>query len=306
MPQSTSGAKTLLLTGGVFLLLGLGLVMVPTPLVMTAALFLPSCYCLWAAEVPRPGWLGLALVPAMVGMIPAFQPGAVLYGALVLSGICMWAMLKQSQPGLAVALPTGCLLAFFLLGIFIIAQGSGMSVYQLIQQWIGRVMVQVNDMYAAVLTPADMKTFQTQRPLIETAVVQVFPALSAVGLIFLMWLNLLIVAGVKRAWDLKHWRSPDWVVALFILAALGVLAPQPMLQTAGYNLLIVVAAGYFFQGLSIVAFYMEARHWAVMIRWIIYLLILSQFYIMMTVALGGLFDTWFYFRKRIKREGEQR
>lgn len=305
MPQSTSGTKTLILTGGVFLSLGLSLVMVPTPLVMTAALFLPSSYCMWAAELPRPGWLVLTLVPALIGLAPPFQQGALLYGVLVLSGIGMWALLKRSLIGLAVALPVCLLLFIFLIGLALIAQEEGVGLYHLMQQWVGHVMAQVSDLYATVLSPDDMKTFQLQRPQIETAIVQIIPALCATGLIFLMWLNLLIVAGFKRAWDLKNWRTPDWVVALFILSALGILTPQPMLQAIGYNLLIIVAMGYFFQGLSIVAFYMDARHWAVMARWIIYLLILSQFYIMMTVALGGLFDTWFYFRKRIKREGEQ-
>lgn len=303
MPQTTSGAKTLL-SGGVFLLFGVSLVILPTPLTMTAALFIPALYGLWSARLKRAGWLLLALLPALLGVVPVWRQGAVLYGCLVLAGVCMTAMLKRSRIGLAVVLPSCVLLSVFALGIVAMAQGAGVTPDQRMAQWLDQVMTQVNALYASILSPAEMTAFQAQQPLIEKLILRIFPALTATGFGFIVWLNLLIVAAARRL-DLKGWRIPDWIVALFILAALATFAPHPLWQTAGYNLLLVVTLGYFFQGLAIVAFYMHAWRWTGLLRGIIYLLILSQFYIMIAVALGGLFDTWFYFRNRIRKEGEQ-
>jgi len=76
--------------------------------------------------------------------------------------------------------------------------------------------------------------------------------------------------------------------------------PTPGIKAFGLNALIIISHAYFFQGLAIVASYFQARAWGRIFRWVIYLLILSQIYIMMIVTGLGLFDTWFDFRNRIR------
>jgi hypothetical protein len=304
MPQNAGRTKTLLTLSGVFLFLGALLVTIPSPFTMTFALFIPGLYCIWAASAGglRTGILGG--LPALLGVFPAFTQGALLYLSLFMCGVSMYALVRRRKIGLAVALPAGLLLFFFGAGIVLYAFHGGMDLPQVLQLWVKQVMDQVAEVYASVLSPADLANFRTQRPFIEQTIVRLLPAMTATTFIFMFWINLLLMAKVDGELDLKAWRTPDWVVALFILAGVCTLLAHPVLQTLGYNVLIVVSIGYFFQGLSIVAYYFNIYHWTPLLRLVIYLLILSQFYIMIMVALCGLFDTWFYFRKRIQREGE--
>jgi uncharacterized protein YybS (DUF2232 family) len=78
------------------------------------------------------------------------------------------------------------------------------------------------------------------------------------------------------------------------------LIQHKLLQTAGYNLLVIAGQVYFLQGLAILSVFMDERKWPGMIRGPIYILILIQIYMMIIVAGFGLFDTWFDFRKRIR------
>ena len=121
---------------------------------------------------------------------------------------------------------------------------------------------------------------------------------------FVMWINLLIVSAIKPDLQLRTWKCPDWVVGVFIAAGIFTLIKVQTLQAIGLNVLIMVTLLYFYQGLAIVAFFMTQRKWARFIKWFIYILILSQIYIMIISAALGLFDTWFNFRKRIRNQKE--
>lgn len=175
---------------------------------------------------------------------------------------------------------------------------------QVMQAWVHQVMDQVSDVYTKILNPADLTSFKTQRPFLEQTITRLLPAMTATTFIFMLWINLLLVAKTNKLIDLRNWRTPDWVVVVFIVSGICTLLAYPVVQTLGYNMFILVSLSYFFQGLSIVAYYLSEHQWVRLLRWVIYLLILSQFYIMMLIALCGLFDTWFYFRKRIQKEGE--
>jgi len=216
----------------------------------------------------------------------------------------MFALLKREKIGLAVMVPTGMLMMFLSLGLVIHSGNAGISVFQVIETWVHQVMNQVAEVYTQILPPADMASFTSLRPSYEHTLTRLMPAMSAATFAFVLWANVLVVAKVDKRLDLKNWRTPDIVVALFILAGSCTLVVSPAVQMLGTNLLILVSISYFFQGLSIIAYYFNEHQWSRLMRWAIYLLILSQFYIMILVAALGLFDTWFYFRKRIQRKGE--
>lgn len=304
MPQADRRSTTLSVLSGVFLFLGGLLITMPTPATMTLALFLPGLYCIWAAALGglRSGIIGL--LPALLGIVPAYIYGSVLYMSLYCSGLSMFALLKRDRIGLAVMAPTALLMLILSAGITIHAEQAGISAVKVLETWVQQIMNQVADVYTGILSQADMASFTAQRPFYERTLLRLMPAMTAATFAFLFWANLLIVAGTDRRIDLRNWRSPDIIVALFILAGACTLVSNPVIQTLGINLFIAVSISYFFQGFSIIAYYLNEHQWSRVLRWAIYLLILSQFYIMMFTAALGLFDTWFYFRKRIQRKGE--
>jgi uncharacterized protein YybS (DUF2232 family) len=154
--------------------------------------------------------------------------------------------------------------------------------------------------YQGLLSAQDMERFQMSRPVIQARIVSLFPSIVLTSTATILWLNLQIVSGTFRNVVLRTWRSPDWVVAIFILAGVLTLVQHPIANTIGLNVLITVGQVYFFQGMGIVAYFMNEQKWPSFIRWPLYILILIQIYIMIIVAGLGLFDTWFDFRKRIR------
>jgi len=246
----------------------------------------------------------IGCLPVLLAIHPAYVHGTILYMSLYCSGLSMFSLLKREKIGLAVMVPTGLLMAFLSIGIVIHADHAGISVLKVLETWVHQVMDQVANVYTQILTPADMASFASQRPSYEHTLTRLMPAMTGATFAFMLWANLLLVAKVDKRLDLKHWRTPDIIVALFILAGACTLVVNPTLQALGFNLLILVSISYFFQGLSIIAYYLNEHQWSRMLRWAIYLLILSQFYIMIVTVALGLFDTWFYFRKRIQRKGE--
>jgi hypothetical protein len=304
MPLAPRGNKTLWISSGVFLFLG-GLIIVIPAQTMPVALFLPALYCIWAERWGRMNPFLISLVPVFLAVIPAFVQGVIPYVSLLLCGFIMRAMVKKGRVGLSVFIPACLLFSLFVIVLSLVAHAEGNTIYKIIQQWVGRMMEQVYQVYTSILSPGDLTTFKVQRPQLEEKIARFSPALTLAGLTFSLWLNLIIVAAVKKDLNLRTWKSPDWVLLLFIVSGLCTFVPLILVQAAGYNLLIMVSLVYFFQGLSIVAYYLDVRGWGTLLRWIIYLLILSQLYIMIIVALLGLFDTWFYFRKLIrKNKGE--
>lgn len=103
----------------------------------------------------------------------------------------------------------------------------------------------------------------------------------------------------SKRWTLKSFRTPDGFVWLFVASLLfGFLdMNQPQVQQIAMNVLNVVMACYFFQGLAVVSVAFEQMKTGRFWRAIWYTLLLFQFSIF--VGLIGLMDYWWDFRQRL-------
>ncbi|MBN2296995.1 MAG: DUF2232 domain-containing protein [Deltaproteobacteria bacterium] len=293
------GTKTLWIYTGVFLFMCV-LVIVMTQRAVPLALCLPSVYCMYSEKSTIRNAVAVGLIPAVLIFLPAFFHGVILYLCLLGCGMLLMKYVRSHKYGLAVLAPA-CLMFFaFMLSIGITAGSENMTYHGMVSRLVQTVMDQVAMIYESMLSPGDMMQFKISRTAIEARIIKVFPSIMATSFAFIMWINLLIVSGIKRDVLLKAWKCPDWIVALFILACVFTLISTDSVNAIGLNLLIVVSQVYFYQGMAIVASFMAEYNWAKIIRWIIYVLILSQIYIMIIISTLGLFDTWFNFRKRIR------
>lgn len=293
------GPKTLWIYTGVFLFMGV-LVIVMTPQAVPLALFLPSMYCIFSERTAGMNPVLISLIPAVLIFIPPYFHSVILYLCLVGCGILLGRYVHRSNISLAVLVPTGLIFFLFMSSIFILAVSEGASFMAIISRWVGHIMNQVSTVYETMLSPSDMMQFKMNRHAIETHIIRIFPAIMATTFAFVMWLNLVVVSGIRKDVSLKAWKCPDWVVGVFILGGVFAIINMDTISAIGLNLLIVVSYVYFYQGLAIVASFMAEHNWAKMIRWGIYVLILSQIYIMIIISALGLFDTWFNFRRRIR------
>ena len=276
------------------------LIVTATELALPAAMIFPAAYYMYAERIPY-RWPGLlACAPLTLSLIPAFSFGAMIYAALLATALMMHYLLKRGDIGLAVAAPSILIFAFVAASIFSVSYNSGSTIEELLTKWAAQVTGEMMKVSESALSSSEQSEFKQNLQTFQVMIVALFPSIIISSLAVVMWINMLIITRKIKAIPVKEWKSPDWIVAFFILAGLFTLLEHKILQTIGLNLLVIVGQVYFFQGLAIVSVFMDERKWPGMIRWPIYILILIQIYMMIIVAGFGLFDTWFDFRKRIR------
>lgn len=95
--------------------------------------------------------------------------------------------------------------------------------------------------------------------------------------------------------EFERVRWPFALAIAFVLAGAAVLSPP--LRTGAYNVLLVVAFFFALQGLAVVAFYAHRLAAPLLLRWAVLLLVVVNPWAPQILALIGLFDIWFDFRK---------
>ena len=106
----------------------------------------------------------------------------------------------------------------------------------------------------------------------------------------------------RAAWlsldQLRDWKGPEPLVWGLIACGFVLLAPGlDIVNGLALNVLLVIAACYFAQGLAIIAFFFHKNKVPRFLRGITYVLIvLQQIFTLMVVGLG-LFDLWGDFRR---------
>ena len=141
--------------------------------------------------------------------------------------------------------------------------------------------------------------------ILAQAMLAVFPGLMIMGAILMAWANLMVgraflartVSLPPPLDDFKDWRAPERMVFALIVGGFGAFIFQGALRIIAINVLMVVCLIYFFQGISIMAFWFNRKGMPLFLRVTMYTLIGLQQYLVVVVAAVGLFDLWFDFRK---------
>ncbi len=140
-------------------------------------------------------------------------------------------------------------------------------------------------------------------------IVRIIPGVLISCVIGISWLNLLVSRRYCRAVaieccvsdKLTLWKSPEFIVWFVIAGGLMVLLPVGDLKLPGINVLLVMGTIYFLQGLAIVAFYFERWKMPLYVKGFVYAVMFLQQFASLAVAVLGLFDVWFDFRKLVKK-----
>jgi len=132
-----------------------------------------------------------------------------------------------------------------------------------------------------------------------------YPSILIFGSIAVTWINVLVSLPLLRAGRLKtprfesmdRWQAPEKLVWLFIGAGFAFFLPWGHVKFAASNAMAILAVVYFFQGLSILQFYMNKYSLSRFLKAFVYLLILIQHYLVLGLVIAGLFDQWFDIRR---------
>jgi len=133
----------------------------------------------------------------------------------------------------------------------------------------------------------------------------IFPGLMVLGSLVIVWANfmggraLLAKTGQlpPELADLKTWSAPEGLIWIVIAAGFALIIPLTWVRLPAVNALMVLGLIYFFQGLSVVAYWLNKKGAPAFFKILCYTLIALQQYLTLIVAAVGLFDVWFNFRK---------
>jgi uncharacterized protein YybS (DUF2232 family) len=152
--------------------------------------------------------------------------------------------------------------------------------------------------------PAErLAEFKDQVGQVRDAFAVVYPALWVIAAAVLVALN----AALLRLYLLR--RDPGWLEdgefervrfplpLVMVFVASGAAVALPLARPAAYNVLLVVAFFFALQGLAVVGFYARRLAAPPLLRALALVLVLVNPWAPQILALVGLFDNWFDFRR---------
>lgn len=144
------------------------------------------------------------------------------------------------------------------------------------------------------------------------SLVRLGPALHVIAVGSAVLLNLLLVRWRQRRLglppgfgDLSRWKCPVPVVWALIASGYGLFLPIPVLQVVAENVLAVILAVYFCQGLAIVQFYFQRWRSPIWMRSLLYVFVIVEWLVASGIVLLGVFDLWGDFRRLTPRPVEE-
>ena len=258
--------------------------------------------------------------------------GLVFLEYCILGGVLGEGLLRRFPPGRMVALGAGAVIGFGLILLMFTSSGDGGGLLLRGKSIVERQVRESLKLYDEILSSpqtaekaTEALNFQDDQgmedgtrdlptapapsdsriePLVK-GLIRVFPGLMLLGTALVSWANFLMarIFLIQRKviapeeYDLKRWQAPENLVWLLIASGFALFLFSGGIASLGLNGLIILGLVYFFQGLAIVAFWMERKNAPRFFRILAYTLIGLQQYLTLGVALLGLFDMWIDFRK---------
>jgi uncharacterized protein YybS (DUF2232 family) len=247
-------------------------------------------------------WLAAALAAALVAASSALPAAGFYLLVLAAPGLLLGESLARGR-----GLLRGCAWAFALLvaeigaGLAFAAEAMARLMLAPIENLRSEAFLA--EIRAGGLPPEQITEFTAQVGTLRDALAVVFPAAWVIGAAVLVAVN----TAVLRLYLLR--RDPGWLedgefervrfslalVVVFVLS--GAAVAWPLARPAAYNVLLVTAFFFALQGLAVVAFYARRLAGPPLLRAAVLVLILANPWAPQILALLGLFDNWFDFRR---------
>ncbi len=247
-------------------------------------------------------WLAAALAAALVAASGALPASGFYLLVFALPGLLLGESLVRGR-----GLLRGCAWAFAML-VAEIGAGLALAPKAMAELFLApiehlRSPAFLGELEAGGLASDQISEFTEQVGSLRDALAVVFPAAWVIGAAVLVAAN----AALLRLYLLR--RDPGWLedgefervrwplalVAVFILS--GAAVALPLARPAAYNVLLVAAFFFALQGLAVVAFYGRRLAGPPLLRVAIVILVLANPWAPQILALLGLFDNWFDFRR---------
>jgi uncharacterized protein YybS (DUF2232 family) len=200
----------------------------------------------------------------------------------------------------------GAVLAAAAVGLYVFSLAADQGMLETLDIGVRRQLELTVRLYREMGLPQEQVVFiEDGLDLIRQVMIGMLPALVIGSTLISVWVCLLTARPVLRRRGLPfpdygaldQWRAPEMLVWGAIASGVLLLLPNLAAKTVGLNGLAVLTIVYFFQGMAIVAYFLQKKQVPRIARVVLYGLIALQQILMLAVAGVGFFDTWFNFRK---------
>jgi len=213
-----------------------------------------------------------------------------------------------------VIFPVAVILTLFFAFLGYQSHISGQMPWSLVENNISGVIQENIRFYESQgLSPEVISLIKSDLPRITNFFTMIFPALFLITISITVIMNVISGKALLQLrqltypdfGDLACWKAPEKLVWLLILSGMGLLgsimtsAPS-WVGLAGLNVLIICMFVYLLQGFSIVAYVFRKRNIPWFFRYAFYMLIFMMQYLVLVIAMVGLFDLWIDFRKYVR------
>ena len=185
--------------------------------------------------------------------------------------------------------------------------GSWAAMFQDLRAGLTQQLESAVRMQEKMGLPADsVSMLKEQAPQIIEMMLRVLPALLLLSFAFIVLINVLYLARRfperRGEWftlqTLREWKTPEPLVWALIACGFALFVPAPsFVATIAVNLLLVLGACYFAQGLAVIAYFFNKNNVPRFLRGLTYVLIIFQQIFTLLVVGLGLFDLWGDFRR---------
>ena len=134
------------------------------------------------------------------------------------------------------------------------------------------------------------------------------PGILACLVLITVWLNMTLsnsfaerLSRIKTPWGpYSSWKLPEHLVWLPITALVLILVSSGQVQQGGLWLFMLSGVAYLFQGLAVCITLLHRWNMPKYLRAVIFFVLIVQSYGLVALALLGLSDVWFNFRRPLK------
>ncbi len=248
-----------------------------------------------------PSVLGVAAAAAILGTLTS-PAHAATYLLLALPGLLIAESMARGR-----GIVRGGAWAFFVLAtelaLALLFANPQMQAAALAPLEQARSAELLDELRTSGMAPEQVEALQEQVAAAHDVVRVVYPAMFVIGAALVVIANATLLRTYLRRRD-PGWleggefegiRWPFVLAVAFVALGLSVLAPA--LRPAAYNGLLVLAFFFALQGLAVVAFYAQRLAAPPVFRAAVLVLVLLNPWAPQILALVGLFDMWFDFRK---------
>jgi uncharacterized protein YybS (DUF2232 family) len=218
---------------------------------------------------------------------------------------------KRYTIGYTVSWSTTIVLLVGLTALILIGWSRNLGPLELIRAHIRESLRDAAQLYSQLgMEETRGAEFHNQLSAITSVVLRVYLGLLIVGTGFIVWCNVIISRPIFRLAKLQYpdfgpldqWHAPEHMVWALIGSGFSLFLSVGFVQFLAVNVLIVVMTVYFYNGLSIVVFFLKKYRIPAWFRAGIYFLIVFQQILLVALALAGLFDQWVDFRRTRTRK----